>query len=206
MSEPVAWRVYCTVSGATGYLYTEKLPFEPGPGVRVRREPEPLYAGVAQGVQEIDAWMRADGSAATVNPMTAGMWKAQGHTIEPLYRHPASQVPSTNQGCEPAPGYRMGLTYGDGYKAGCSHAAIISLDGKWHCQKCGDAIEMAEAQTSTHQSGAPGDIADRWPIGCHSPASCSRNGKCMYIKCRHDGKDIKALASAFSSTNQGGGK
>lgn len=111
-----------------------------------------VSGSVAQGVQEIDAWMRADGSAATVNPMTAGMWKAQGHTIEPLYRHPASQVPST------------------------------------------------------HQSEAPGDIADRWPIGCHSPASCSRNGKCMYIKCRHDGKDIKALASAFSSTQSGGGK
>jgi len=42
--EPVAWRVYCTTNGATGYLYTEQLPFEPGLGVRVRREPEPLYA------------------------------------------------------------------------------------------------------------------------------------------------------------------
>jgi hypothetical protein len=42
--EPVAWRILCTRNGATGYLYTEQLPFEPGPGVRVRREPEPLYA------------------------------------------------------------------------------------------------------------------------------------------------------------------
>jgi len=32
VGEPVAW------------LYTERLPFDPGPGVRVRREPEPLYA------------------------------------------------------------------------------------------------------------------------------------------------------------------
>jgi ribosomal protein L37AE/L43A len=28
----------------------------------------------------------------------------------------------------------------------CQHAAIISLDGKWHCQKCGDAIEVSAAQ------------------------------------------------------------
>ena len=31
----------------------------------------------------------------------------------------------------------------------CQHAAILSLDGKWHCQKCGDAIEMAVAHSST---------------------------------------------------------
>jgi hypothetical protein len=43
VKEPVAYRVYCTNNGATGYLYTEVLPFEPGPGVHVRREPEPLY-------------------------------------------------------------------------------------------------------------------------------------------------------------------
>lgn len=42
--EPVAWRVLCTTGGATGYLYTEALPFEPGPGVTVRRDPEPVYA------------------------------------------------------------------------------------------------------------------------------------------------------------------
>lgn len=35
----------------------------------------------------------------------------------------------------------------------CSHAAIISLDGKWHCQKCGDAIEIAVAHSSQHRSG-----------------------------------------------------
>lgn len=45
--DPVAWRIYCTNNGATGYLYTEALPFEPGPGVVVRREPEPLYASPA---------------------------------------------------------------------------------------------------------------------------------------------------------------
>ena len=33
----------------------------------------------------------------------------------------------------------------------CSHAPIICLDGKWHCQKCGDAIEMAVAHPSHHQ-------------------------------------------------------
>jgi hypothetical protein len=43
---PVAYRVMCTNNGATGYLYTEQLPFEPGPGVKVRRDPEPLYAAL----------------------------------------------------------------------------------------------------------------------------------------------------------------
>jgi hypothetical protein len=45
MSQPVAWRILCTTNGATGYLYTEVLPFDPGPGVRVRREPESLFSG-----------------------------------------------------------------------------------------------------------------------------------------------------------------
>jgi len=43
-AEVVAWRVYCTNNGATGYIYTETLPFEPGPSVHVRRDPEPLFA------------------------------------------------------------------------------------------------------------------------------------------------------------------
>ncbi len=46
-SEPVAWRILCTNNGATGYLYTEQLPFNPGPGVHVRREPEPLFASLS---------------------------------------------------------------------------------------------------------------------------------------------------------------
>lgn len=48
--EPLVWRVLCTTNGATGYLYTEQLPFNPGPGVHVREEPEPLYTGFAQNV------------------------------------------------------------------------------------------------------------------------------------------------------------
>jgi hypothetical protein len=44
---PVAWRIRCTINGATGYLYTESLPFEPGPGVTVRSEPEPLIEGLS---------------------------------------------------------------------------------------------------------------------------------------------------------------
>jgi hypothetical protein len=32
--------------------------------------------------------------------------------------------------------------------AQCNHAAIIGLDGKWHCQKCGSAIDIAEAQAA----------------------------------------------------------
>lgn len=60
---------------------------EPDHALAAAREAIAIVRDSAQGVQEIDAWMRADGSAATVNPMTAGMWKAQGHTILPLYLH-----------------------------------------------------------------------------------------------------------------------
>jgi hypothetical protein len=50
---PVAWRIMCTNNGATGYLYTEALPFDPGPGVKVRRDPEPLYASpIPEGMRK----------------------------------------------------------------------------------------------------------------------------------------------------------
>lgn len=32
-----------------------------------------------------------------------------------------------------------------------------------------------------------------WPNGCHSPNSCDRNGRCMYINCEHERKDIKEV-------------
>jgi hypothetical protein len=34
----------------------------------------------------------------------------------------------------------------------------------------------------------------KWPAGCHSPNSCDRNSRCMYVGCKHDGSDIRALA------------
>lgn len=37
----------------------------------------------------------------------------------------------------------------------CSHAAIIGLDGCWHCQRCGDAIDMASAQSPANQGDTP---------------------------------------------------
>lgn len=51
-------------------------------------------------------------------------------------------------------------------------------------------------------SAKPGEVkkinrtANVWPAGCHSPSSCSRNGRCMYVGCEHDGRDIKALAAS----------
>jgi hypothetical protein len=45
--EPVAWRILITdMRGSTHYVYTEVLPFQPlaDSGVRIRREPEPLFA------------------------------------------------------------------------------------------------------------------------------------------------------------------
>ena len=38
--------------------------------------------------------------------------------------------------------------------------------------------------------------ANRWPLGCRDPDSCSRHGRCMYIGCDHTGWDIRALAEA----------
>lgn len=29
-----------------------------------------------------------------------------------------------------------------------------------------------------------------WPAGCHSPSSCSRNKRCMYMGCHYEGKEI----------------
>ena len=46
--------------------------------------------------------------------------------------------------------------------AACEHAAIISLDGKWHCQKCGDAIEMATALSPAERPGT-GNKGERQP-------------------------------------------
>ena len=25
-----------------------------------------------------------------------------------------------------------------------------------------------------------------WPAGCHSPNSCARHRRCMYVRCRHE--------------------
>ncbi len=49
---PAAWRVWCTNNGATGYLYTEALPFELNPGFVVWREPEPLFTSPAASAPE----------------------------------------------------------------------------------------------------------------------------------------------------------
>lgn len=47
----------------------------------------PSSAG-SEEAPDPDAWMREDGSAATVNPMTAAQWKAFGQEVVPLYtRH-----------------------------------------------------------------------------------------------------------------------
>lgn len=36
-----------------------------------------------------------------------------------------------------------------------------------------------------------------WPIGCHDPTSCGeRHRQCMYLKCRHEGRDITSEIDA----------
>lgn len=46
----------------------------------------------ADAAADPDAWMREDGSAATVNPMIAGGWKGQGMTVVPLYARTAEPL------------------------------------------------------------------------------------------------------------------
>ena len=58
---------------------------------------------------------------------------------------------------------------------------------------------------STAREAPPTDLY-AWPIGCHSPNYCHRNGRCMYVGCKHDGKDVSALAAAalsVTSTDRG---
>jgi len=32
-----------------------------------------------------------------------------------------------------------------------------------------------------------------WPVGCHSPNSCARHRRCMYVRCRHEtDQDLKS--------------
>jgi hypothetical protein len=64
-----------------------------------------------------------------------------------------------------------------------------------------DCVSGPQAARLSSSEPAP-ELADRWPLGCHSPNSCSRNGRCMYVNCKHDGKDIGALASTFSRPKQ----
>lgn len=30
-----------------------------------------------------------------------------------------------------------------------------------------------------------------WPASCHSPNSCARNERCMYVRCQHERENIK---------------
>jgi hypothetical protein len=64
---------------------------------------------VAQDAPDPDAWMRDDGSAATINPMTAAQWKAHGGHAIPLYTHPpiaAQSPPSRQENDDVFPGFR----------------------------------------------------------------------------------------------------
>lgn len=40
-------------------------------------------------------------------------------------------------------------------------------------------------------------IVSAWPIGCHDPTSCGeRHRSCMYLGCRHEGRDITSEIDA----------
>jgi hypothetical protein len=40
-------------------------------------------------------------------------------------------------------------------------------------------------------------IVSAWPVGCHDPESCGeRHRSCMYLGCRHEGRDITSEIDA----------
>jgi hypothetical protein len=58
-----------------------------------------------------------------------------------------------------------------------------SLCERFACDQVAEAIR-ALALPSTQSNGAA-----KWPADCHSPNSCRRNGRCMYVGCKHDGSE-----------------
>jgi hypothetical protein len=77
------------------------------------------------------------------------------------------------------------------------------------CTHCIDETDCSNVDICSALSTVPSPPAEinAWPVGCHSPNSCHRNGRCMYVGCKHDGKDIATLAAlALSSTHREAGK
>lgn len=75
------------------------------------------------------------------------------------------------------------------------------------CTHCIDETDCSNVDICSALSTVPSPPAEinAWPVGCHSPNSCHRNGRCMYVGCKHDGKDIATLAAlAISSTDKSG--
>lgn len=68
------------------------------------------------------------------------------------------------------------------HDGGTRHLAIIGC------------CEQGRAALATQQPKQRGE--DMWPAGCHSPNSCDRNSRCMYVGCKHDGQNIRNLADA----------
>jgi len=82
-----------------------------------------------------------------------------------------------------------------------SHIAYSQVcDFMNHVDSHLSAVAFAE-ETNRAQGKYDRDdkVVNDWPLGCHSPNSCSRNGRCMYVGCRHDGKDIAVLAQAIAA-------
>lgn len=87
--------------------------------------------------------------------------------------------------------------------------AFARKNTAWNCYLMASLPLEASALPSTACAPAAAKNVDfyAWPVGCHSPNWCHRNGRCMYVGCKYDGEDIAALAAlAISSTVSGGGK
>ena len=54
---------------------------------------------------------------------------------------------------------------------------------------------IADGQHCNEQSGK--QLSPAWPAGCHSPNSCDRHQRCMYVNCKFENTDIReAIATA----------
>lgn len=139
----------------------------------------------------------------TIYRDTMERWKALGRKITPLY----AVTPS------PGPG---------GWTPDQFWEYVGGLAGEFEAGQMRDMLAARWLSiTSTHRSppaATAGDIPSGsrppasaamglsaggeptyiWPAGCHSPNSCHRNKRCMYVGCRHDGTD------AMTSTTSGG--
>jgi len=62
------------------------------------------------------------------------------------------------------------------------------------------AAQSAESDPVVRPDCAGGETYI-WPAGCHSPNSCHRNKRCMYVGCRHDGTD--AMTSTPRAAGEG---
>ena len=75
-------------------------------------------------------------------------------------------------------------------------AAVEEIDGSdWYAaQRAKVEAEFAAEQEAKRSA---------WPRHCRSPSSCTRHGACMYMNCRHEGRDIRQAIANHAAAKDG---